>query len=146
MKILRGYTAKGCFSEWQNDDGVPVCYAVEKPWVDNAPYVSCVPEGTYGLVEYNSPKFGDTYALVNHDCGVGLYEGDSDRFACLIHKGNWPHNVQGCIAPVSSLTVLGGKWGGANSTGAYNIVIEMIESGDTQLIITHEEALYDGSD
>jgi hypothetical protein len=128
---------------WQNDYRVPICRAIEKPWASNAPFVSCVPEGTYGLVEYNSPKFGDTWALVNHDCGVGLYQGDSDRYACLIHKANWVHQLQGCIAPVTQFTVLDGKWAGSASGTAFNLIKGLIEGGDTQLIITHEEAVFD---
>jgi hypothetical protein len=137
MKLVRGYTRVGCFSDWFNDAGELICHAVEKPWENNAPFVSCIPEGAYGLVEYASPKFGQTWAMLNHELGVGLFVGDSDRYACLIHKANWPHQVQGCIAPVSEFTVLGDKWAGSSSRAAYDKVIDEIEGGDTVLEITH---------
>jgi hypothetical protein len=135
MKIVRGYTAKGCFSDWFTAKGEFLCHAIEKSWENNAPFVSCIPEGNYELVEYDSPKFGDTWALVGDT--VGLFQGDSDRYACLIHKANWPHDVQGCIAPVSHLTVLDGIWAGSSSAAAYAKVVIEIKNGDTTLEITH---------
>ena len=32
-----------------------LCYAVERPWRDNAPRISCIPEGTYPLVRSRLP-------------------------------------------------------------------------------------------
>jgi hypothetical protein len=141
MKIVRGYTDRGTFGRWHTDDGWFICYSLEKPWADNMPFDSCVPEGDYGLVEYASPKFGETYALVNHDLDVGVYEGDAARYAILIHKANWAHQLQGCIAPGTSLSTLEGDWSVSASGVAYKKIMEEIEGGDTSLIITHAKGV-----
>ena len=137
MKIVRGYTDQGTFGRWYSDDGAFICYSLEKPWADNMPFDSCVPEGTYGLVDYDSPKFGETFALVNHDLDVGVYAGDAKRYAILLHKANWASQLHGCIAPGTILSALGGKWSVSSSGAAYAKIIAEIEKGGTTLKITH---------
>ena len=39
-------------------DGKFVCFAVERPWLDNRRNVSCIPAGRYDLAYVDSPKFG----------------------------------------------------------------------------------------
>ena len=39
-------------------DGKFVCFAVERPWLDNRRNVSCIPPGRYDLAYVDSPKFG----------------------------------------------------------------------------------------
>lgn len=141
MIIERGYTNKGCFSNWYDNESNLICHAIERPWLYNEPNFSCVPEGEYELVEYDSPKFGDTWCLVNHALDVGMYQGDAARYACLIHKANWVRQVKGCIAPVTKLTVMRGDWAGSSSGDAYKKIAELIEGGDTTLIITHAAAV-----
>ena len=144
MKIVRGYTSLGTFGEWYSDEGELICISMEKPWVDNIPYDSCVPEGEYGIQEYSSPKFGNTYCIVNHYLEVGMYEGDAGedtRYAILIHPANWVAQLNGCIAPGSSLTVLDNRWAVSASRVAMNKVFELIEAGDSELVIEHATAL-----
>ena len=143
MRIVRGYTDKGTFGAWYDDSGAFICHSMERPWLNNSPFTSCVPEGTYGLEPYHSSKFGDTYALVNHDLGVGILEGESDRYAILIHSANWVEQLQGCIAPGTDLTVLNGKWAISASRNALKKIIELIDGGESQLIITHKEGVLD---
>ena len=38
-------------------------YTVERPWLNNQPNVSCVPEDTYQVNWRRSPKFGHTWEL-----------------------------------------------------------------------------------
>jgi hypothetical protein len=82
---------------------------IERPWIFSPTCKgglkgkSCVPPGTYQLVKHDSKKHGKTWALVNHDLDVVHYEGDDhdpdeDRATCLIHIGNYVHQVEGCIA------------------------------------------------
>lgn len=71
-------------------------FTVEKPWKDNKPFESCVPEGEYSLVPHNSNKYGDVLALVGET--VSHYKDpDFKRYACLIHTANYPKDVEGCI-------------------------------------------------
>lgn len=69
-------------------------FTCERPWEDNKPYVSCIPEGDYNLVRHDSPKFGDRVWMVHNV---------PDRTFILFHVANWPHQLQGCIAPGNTL-------------------------------------------
>ena len=62
-------------------------YSIERPWLDNAPNVSCVPTGAYEMTWRESPRFGWTWML----------EEVPDRTYILIHVANFPNDVQGCI-------------------------------------------------
>ncbi len=100
------------------------CYTVERPWLSNKPFISCIPPGTYEIHEHKSPKHGKCYALKNHDLGVGTNKGDSVRWGCLIHVANWPKQVEGCIGPGKGLHPK--YWGVASSRDAiidlYNLI------------------------
>jgi hypothetical protein len=76
-----------------------ICYTLERSYLDNKPFVSCIEEDEYELVPHVSKKFGETYALVNKNIGVTHYqESDSVRYAILIHAANSPNELAGCIA------------------------------------------------
>lgn len=73
-------------------------WTVERPWKDNEPSVSCIPEGEYKLEPHSSQKFPDTWALVGET--VSHYpEAGKARSAILIHVGNTMDDVIGCISP-----------------------------------------------
>lgn len=72
------------------------CDTLELPWKDNAPNVSCIPEGTYKAVPRNSPKYGNHL----HITGV------NGRSLILIHWGNFAASknprtgtpdIKGCV-------------------------------------------------
>lgn len=73
------------------------CYTVEKPWKDNLPYVSCIPEGLYSCEVWDSEKFPISY----------IVKDVPDRSYILIHPGNIVDDVVGCIAPGMRLGTLG---------------------------------------
>lgn len=78
-------------------DGEFVCYSLERPWIDNVPNISCVPEGVYELVYHKYKNRTDTFALK----GGTVSHYPNDEFArnlILIHPANYPHELQGCIA------------------------------------------------
>jgi len=68
---------------------------IELPWKDNLADFSCIPSGTYHVVPYNSPTFGDVYLIL----------GVLDRENILFHKMNWAGDIrkgfksdsEGCI-------------------------------------------------
>ena len=76
--------------------GDDLWHGIERPWLDNRPFESCIPSGVYGLLPWDSPKYGEVYIFVGGS--VGLTEGDGDRYACLIHAANYPRQLQGCLA------------------------------------------------
>ncbi len=86
------------------------CYTVERPWLNNRPFVSCVPEGTYRLEprRYNRGGY-ETLEIT----------GVPNRSLILIHKGNLPRHVQGCVAVGRRLGCLEGTWSVLESAQAF---------------------------
>lgn len=82
---------------------------IEKPWLNNKPFVSCVPHGTYELVPFTRQNGDHVYALYNPDLDVYVDEDerpeDSGRYSILIHIANWSEELMGCIAPGLSLGI-----------------------------------------
>ena len=78
-------------------------HSLEPPDLDNAPFKSCVPEGTYDLIPFDSPKYGPCFIMVNDDLNVFAFENSSGRpkggrFLCLfVHRGNYVRNFVGCV-------------------------------------------------
>lgn len=60
---------------------------LERPWLNNKPYISCIPEGKYEVKWHNSPSKGWCWKLLNV----------SDRTNILIHVGNMEDDTEGCI-------------------------------------------------
>lgn len=69
------------------------CKTIELPDLGNQKNFSCIPEGIYDVVKYNSPKHGDCFRVLNVP----------DRDNILIHKGNYAAgkhvDTLGCILP-----------------------------------------------
>ncbi len=75
-----------------------VCFTIELPWQENKPNISCIPEGKYELKARYSPKFK------NHLQVLDVF----NRNLILLHPANNALvELQGCIAPVGSLTGIG---------------------------------------
>jgi hypothetical protein len=60
---------------------------LELAWKNNERGKSCIPVGTYKVIEHTSPKFGKCYWL----------QGTEPRQEILIHKGNYHTDIRGCI-------------------------------------------------
>lgn len=83
---------------------------IERPWIPHPDgpggraRESCIPDGTYHVQPWNSPRFPDTYILQNNALGVYLQPNlippgqTFGRSAILIHVGNFVSDVIGCIA------------------------------------------------
>lgn len=94
LELVRNYHPTGTNSELFLDDK-PLCFAIELPWKENQPKVSCIPEGVYRLTKRYSLRYG-WHLLVNDV---------PDRSLILLHAYNdAATQSKGCIAPVSSLT------------------------------------------
>ncbi len=88
-----------------DDKGVEtlVGHTVEQPWKDNKKYHSCIPKGEYQLKRFMSAKHGETVCFSNPALDVYASEDQipmnkEGRSACLIHVGNYPTDVEGCVA------------------------------------------------
>ena len=97
LELIRTYYPEGTNGEIFLN-GNRVCSTIELPWKNNAPQVSCIPEGEYVLRKRYSPRFGQHYLLINVP----------GRSFILIHPANDAlKELKGCIAPVSFLTGAG---------------------------------------
>ncbi|MGL4915723.1 MAG: DUF5675 family protein [Aeromonas allosaccharophila] len=120
-------------------DGKVVAYTCEREWLDNKPQVSCVPAGTYRLVPHQSPKVGLCYALENPELGVTIF-GPSKRSHILIHAANFPHELEGCIAP--GIGWHGSGWGVRESRRALFKLNELLGlQQDREHVLTIERSL-----
>jgi len=62
-------------------------YTIERPWLNNKPFESCIPLGEYSIKWKESPKFGMCYEVENVE----------ERTHILLHVANFPTDVVGCI-------------------------------------------------
>jgi hypothetical protein len=60
---------------------------IELPWLNNSPFVSCIPFGTYKAKKVLSNTFGWCIQIINVP----------NRTSILIHQGNFYTNTEGCI-------------------------------------------------
>lgn len=89
------YGQNGTFGKLFLGNGT-VLHTLERTWMDNAPFVSCIPEGTYHLVPHDGTKYQDTWAIVGGT--VGHWETDGKpRWTCVFHAGNWVSDTTGCV-------------------------------------------------
>ena len=69
------------------DGDTPICLTLERPWKNNKRNVSCIPTEIYMCKRVNSPKFGNTFKVVDVP----------KRSHILFHKGNLAEDSHGCI-------------------------------------------------
>lgn len=79
----------------------PFAQTLEKPWKDNKPFISCIPEGEYLCKRIISPKFGDTFQIMDV----------LNRSFVLIHFGNIPEDTEGCLIIGESFGKVKGEYG-----------------------------------
>ena len=73
-------------------------HTVEKPWLNNEPFKSCIPAGTYTLTPFTRDNGDHVLALSGGSVSISQ-DPRFKRYAVLIHPGNWQHDVVGGIAP-----------------------------------------------
>lgn len=67
----------------------PIWYTIERPWLDNEKFVSCIPEGKYKVEPFSGRKYKDVWEIKDVE----------NRTAILFHAANWVRQLHGCIAP-----------------------------------------------
>jgi len=105
------------------------CFTVERPWLDNKPRESCIPEGEYPLIlgRYNRG-------------GYAAYEVKDvpNRSLIKIHIGNTIEDVIGCIAPGKSLGYLEKKWAVSSSRKAFTEFMHAMEETQQSRILIRQ--------
>ncbi len=112
--IRTSYTTKGVTGQIVDRHGLPICSSLELPWSDNERNISCVPTGLYDI------KLDTRHRGKVDECLVWeLMNVKGKRTECQFHIANWCSELLGCIALVSSLTMLHDKLFGASSRDAF---------------------------
>lgn len=101
-----------------------VLYTIERPWLDNQPFKSCIPEGVYKVESYSSPKYPDVWEIKDVP----------ERTHILIHAANYAKDVQGCIGPGMELATNG--WWVKSSQNAMKI-LRMKLPEEFEINVTH---------
>lgn len=137
MKLLLnrwGYTPKGTFGTLILPGGESY-YTVERPWRDNKPYVSCVPEGDYKLVWLPTttqvPQSWGAHSWYLEGGTVAIH-GGKERSRCCFHVGNTMDDINGCVAPGLEL---GRSWMVGRSMDALEEMIQFLSKEDHELVI-----------
>lgn len=100
---------------------------VEREWLDNKSFKSCIPAGDYTLVPHKFRGRYDTFALTGY--GVSHYnQSDFERYAIVIHPANVQSDLAGCIAPGSSRGFLKGQYAVLNSTNTTDKLMKLLRS------------------
>lgn len=97
--IKRDYFTTHTYGVWYKDNMPIGLYSIEKPWLDNHPETSCIPEETYKCTLFNSPSKGVVYLL--HDVFA--------RSMIEIHKANFQSELLGCLGVGLSFGVIKNK-------------------------------------
>ncbi|WP_286844081.1 MULTISPECIES: DUF5675 family protein [Sphingobacterium] len=102
--------------------GEEICHTIELPDRNNIPRISCIPIGQYKLEKRRYPKHGE-------QIGIPMVLG---REAILIHAANNAlKELQGCIAPVTTLTGIGtGDYSGKALAKLKALVYSLWDMGD----------------
>jgi hypothetical protein len=123
------YGPEGTFSKLLFPTGEQF-FTVEKPWRSNTAFFSCIPDGLYYLGKRDSP-------VVSRTTGGEFTEGWEvldvpGREYIMIHPGNWPADLQGCIAPGTDYRITRNKQGihipsVMNSRVAFREIMELMD-------------------
>ena len=94
------------------------CFTVERPWLNNIPFVSCIPPGKYlmKLGRYNAGGY-DAY-VVQEVPGRSLIK---------LHIANLPSEILGCIGFGDSITRLNDSLGVGNSRETFENFMDMLD-------------------
>lgn len=98
----------------------PFALTLERPWRDNRRNESCIPTGYYFAKRTLSPKFGDTFEVVNVP----------GRSHILFHTGNINDDTHGCIIVGEEFGKLHGKIAVLSSRRGFNEFMDRLAGVD----------------
>jgi len=104
------------------------CFTVERPWQNNKPSVSCIPEGIYPLKLRESP-------VVQRTSGGAYRQGWEvthvpNRSMIMLHVGNTMTDVEGCIAVGAALGWVAGRWAVTDSRKTFSLLMDALSASD----------------
>ena len=92
------------------DQGAPFAVTLELSWNDNQTDISCIPSGFYVCKRVQSPKFGNTFEIMNV----------INRKNILFHWGNKVKDTQGCVLVGEEFAVMDGERAIASSVRGFS--------------------------
>lgn len=129
MKLMRvTYTDEGTFGVLLNNFGFPLCVTLENPWMQNKPFISCIPPGQYEVWPINSPKFGATWEVTPV----------VDRTHILFHRGNTHIDTHGCILIGERFGMLSGRPAILGSNTAFTHLMAEWADNKTFILSIHD--------
>ena len=105
-------------------DGAEI-YTVERPWLNNLPSISCIPNGLYVCKPRRFFRGGYDAIEVTNVPG---------RSHILFHRANAPYEVKGCIAPNAELGAWADVWVGKFSAQAFDRLMDSF--GDKEFTLS----------
>ena len=108
--------------------GVPFAVTLEDPWINNIRNQSSIPIGQYKCKRHMSPKFGNTFKILNVP-DRGEIEG------ILFHKGNLDDDTRGCILIGEEFGILNDEPAILSSGHGFNEFMKIMEGYDDFTLI-----------
>lgn len=107
------------------------CVTVERPWLNNQPFISCIPAGVYKVGWSTFWKGGyETLEILDVP----------DRTEIKVHKAIWPEHVEGCVGVGTTIAVHEGRLGILGQSEALKGFLEAA----TRTQPTEIEIVYEG--
>jgi hypothetical protein len=105
-----------------DDEVLFECFVLEQPWLNNAPYESCIPAGLYKM------KLGifQSGGYKAYEIHVGI-----PRSLVKMHIGNNVKDILGCIVPGDAIAQFDGEWNVLNSGTTFNKFMDIMD-GDKE--------------
>lgn len=69
------------------DLGKEKLYTLERPWINNQPNISCIPDGFYTFKPHSGTRFKNVWEVENVP----------NRSYILFHAGNTAKDTEGCV-------------------------------------------------
>ncbi|MBW2645077.1 MAG: hypothetical protein JRE23_02660 [Deltaproteobacteria bacterium] len=121
-------TDKGTFGVLITD-GFPFALTLEREWKNNQWGISCIPHDQYECMRVKSPKFGDTFQVMDVP----------NRKHILFHKGNLEDDSHGCILVGEQFEELNGVPAILSSRKGFGEFMQKLEGEDMfQLVILNQ--------
>lgn len=147
LSLTRDIFTDSLISGWLSFNGRKWA-TLERPWLPDQfgkggkPGRSCVPEGEYQLLPWNTENHPNVWALSNPSLdvyrevnGVPSYKLGYVRTTCLIHVANYVSELRGCIGLGKLRRQDGQDWILKNSRDAINELRTIAIGADLKLII-----------
>lgn len=109
--------------------GFRICDTLERPWDNNHAKTSCIPEGEYTAISFQSPHNGD----------VWLLENTTPRSMIELHAANFVSELEGCVA-CGTKGILAGKPAVLRSKPCLIMLKKTLPTKFILQIINHKEA------